>query len=215
MKSLLNIIAILVLFFLVSSCEKQGTCPCPSVFLDTQSIKFEKNISISVGFPTPSQNAPIVGSGWTRNGNLDTVRSYFAIPSLDTIDAKYMIKKAYFVWYGELTLFSDDRIDDDTSFIYLTNVPKNTILNITWQKQPTVLTNTKIPVVPPYHRIGMVKIDATDVINKIRNGTLSNNVFLFRLKTELPYRQKSYKGLNTNTPEEAPALELVLEKPVE
>ncbi len=215
MKSLLSIFVGLVLFFQLSSCQKQIACPCPDVVVDTLSLKFEKNVSLSVSFPIANQNNSIVAAGWTRNGNLDTTRSYFTIPSLDTIEARYTIKKAYFVWYGDLTPFYDDRIDNDTSFIYLTTAARNTILNITWQKQPSILTNTKIPVVPPYNRIGKVKIDATDVINKIRNGTLSNNIFLFRLKTELPYGQKSYKGLSTSTPEDAPVLELFLERPFE
>jgi hypothetical protein len=199
-----------------TSCNKTTTCPCPDVILDTQIVKFEKNITISYYFPNlTNPYSSIIINGWTRNGDLDITRSFFTIPSLSNIDSRYKIKSAHFVLYGDLTSYFDDRIDTDTSFIYLTKGASSSISTITWNNQPSIIPNTKINVLPPYQRIGKARIDATDVINRIRNGELPNNVFLFRLKEETWYRHKSYKGVNSEIPEEAPALELVLEKPLD
>lgn len=214
MKAFLSVILVLSALTLWSGCE-QKTCPCPDVILDTQLLKFQSHVTVTMTNPTlTSANAAIMASGWTTAGQINIFRTYFALPSLAQLDAKYKIRAAHFVWYGDVVHF-DDRIDDDTSFIYVTAAPANTILNINWNNQPTILQYPKIPIPPPYHRIGKIKIEATDIVNKIRNGTIGNNVFLFRLRNETIFRHKTYKGVNTITQEEAPALELILESPVD
>lgn len=194
---------------------RQKTCPCPDVIVDTQIVKIGNSVFISMFFPTTTiENRGIIAAGWTSGGFDEIVRSYFTIGSLDSIDSRFTIKSAHFVWYGDLAYY-DDRIDKDTAFIYLTSAPANTIASINWNNQPTIVPGTKIPVLPPYNRVGKIKIEVTDVINRIRNKTLANNAFLFRLKTEVQYAHRSYKGASTVTPEEAPILELIMERPVE
>lgn len=210
------VVLVAILSTLLVSCKQKTACPCPDVLLDTQSFKFENNITISYYYPNNTNPySSIVINGWTRGGDLDITRTYFTIPTLSNIDPRFKIKSAHFVLYGDLTNYFDDRIDTDTAFIYLTTGAKSSISTINWNNQPTILPNSKIPVLPPYNRIGKARIDATDVINRIRSGELSNNVFLFKLKNETPYKHRSYKGVNTDIEEEAPVLEIVLEKPVD
>jgi hypothetical protein len=112
----------------------------------------------------------------------------------------------------------DDRIETDTSFFHLTNASPESIDSITWNTQPEIIELNKIPILPPFRRIGLAKIDATNTVRKIMEGSLANNVFLFKLKVEdlgaeFEYKHRIYRGPSTPIAEEVPVLELIVEKP--